>query len=139
MTAEYPFVAHLGIERRMSEAGVSELLLAPRPEHLNSFGVVHGGVLMTLLDVAMAAAARSLQAGMGVVTIELKTSFLRPARGPLCGAGRVVQRGATLCFAEASISDAAGRVCARASGTFKYVRRQSAPAPLSADAGPLGD
>ena len=109
MSVEYPFVAHLGIERRMSEAGVSEVVLAPLPEHLNSFGVVHGGVLMTLLDVAMAAAARSLQAGMGVVTIEMKTSFLRPARGLLSGAGRVVQRGATLCFAEASVSDAAGR------------------------------
>ena len=139
MTVEYPFVAHLGIERRLSEGGVSEVVLAPLPEHLNSFGVVHGGVLMTLLDVAMAAAARSLQVGMGVVTIELKTSFLRPARGPLSSAGRVVQRGATLCFTEASISDAAGRECARASGTFKYVRRQSAPARLSADPVPRAD
>ena len=76
---------------------------------------------------------------MGVVTIEMKTSFLRPARGLLSGAGRVVQRGATLCFAEASVSDAAGRECARASGTFKYVRRQSAPARLPADAVALGD
>ena len=139
MAAEYPFVTHLGIERRMSEGGVSEVVLAPLPEHLNAFGVVHGGVLMTLLDVAMAAAARSLQAGMGVVTIELKTSFLRPARGPLSSSGRVVQRGATLCFTEASISDAAGRECARASGTFKYVRRQSAPARLPADSVPFGD
>ena len=59
MAVEYPFVAHLGIERRLSEGGVSELVLAPLPEHLNSFGVVHGGVLMTLLDVAMAAWAWS--------------------------------------------------------------------------------
>ena len=139
MTAEYPFVAHLGIERRLSEGGLSELVLVPLPEHLNSFGVVHGGVLMTLLDVAMAAAARSLQAGMGVVTIEMKTSFLRPARGPLSSAGRVVQRGTAMCFTEASISDQSGRVCARASGTFKYVRRQSAPTRLSADPVALGD
>ena len=52
MTAEYPFVAHLGIERRLSEGGVSEVVLAPLPEHLNSFGVVHGGVLMTLMSFA---------------------------------------------------------------------------------------
>ena len=128
MAVEYPFVEHLGIERQLAETGSSALLLAPRAEHLNSFGVVHGGVLMTLLDVAMAAAARSLQAGSSVVTIEMNTSFLRPARGLLSSTGRVIQRGATLCFAEASIADAAGRVCARASGTFKYVRRQSAPA-----------
>jgi uncharacterized protein (TIGR00369 family) len=139
MTAEYPFVTHLGIQRRMSESGLSEVVLAPLPEHLNSFGVVHGGVLMTLLDVAMAAAARSLQAGMGVVTIEMKTSFLRPARGPLSSAGRVLQRGATLCFTEASISDQAGRVCARASGTFKYVRRQSAAARLSTETATQAD
>ena len=128
MAVEYPFVEHLGIERQLADPGSSALLLAPRAEHLNSFGVVHGGVLMTLLAVARAAAARSLQVGSSVVTIEMKTSFLRPARGLLSSTGRVIQRGATLCFAEASIADAAGRVCARASGTFKYVRRQSAAA-----------
>ncbi|WP_394757033.1 PaaI family thioesterase, partial [Rhodoferax sp.] len=49
-----PFVEHLGFELRLYEGGLSELGYTPRPEHLNSFSVTHGGALMTLLDVTMA-------------------------------------------------------------------------------------
>ena len=36
---------------------------------------------MTLLDVTMAVAARSVEKNMGVVTIEMKTTFMRPRAG----------------------------------------------------------
>ncbi len=42
--------------------------------------MTHGGAVMTLLDVAMAVAARSARKESGVVTIEMKTSFMLPAR-----------------------------------------------------------
>ena len=118
-----PFVNHLGFELRLFEGGLSELLYAPRPEHLNSFAVTHGGALMTLLDVAMAIAARSVQKDLGVVTIEMKTSFMQPARGQLTGKGHLLHRTATLAFTQASVFDESGRLCAHATGTFKYVRR----------------
>src|SRR5258706_444367 len=76
---EIPFVTHLGFELTLFEGGQSAIDFTPRPEHLNSFAVTHGGALMTLLDVTMAVAARSVQAEMGVVTIERKTSFMQPA------------------------------------------------------------
>ncbi len=60
---------------------------------------------------------------MGVVTIEMKTSFMQAARGKLKAQGRLIHRTATLAFTEATIFDAEGRVCAHATGTFKYVRR----------------
>ena len=66
---EIPFVDHLGFELALFEGGRSELTFTPRPEHLNSFNVTHGGALMTLLDVTMAVAARSVQPDMGAVTI----------------------------------------------------------------------
>ena len=78
---------------------------------------------MTLLDVTMAAAARSVQKEMGVVTIEMKTSFMQPARGPLVAKGRLMHRTATMAFTEATLCDAAGRACAHATATFKYVKR----------------
>ena len=118
-----PFVDHLGFELKLFDGGCSELGYVPRPEHLNSFAVTHGGALMTLLDVAMAVAARSMQKDMGVVTIEMKTSFMRPARGKLIGKGRVLHRSATMAFTEGTIFDEAGRACAHATGTFKYVKR----------------
>lgn len=120
--ASIPFVTHLGFEMRLFEGGLSELAYSPRPEHLNSFAVTHGGALMTLLDVTMAVAARSVQKDMGVVTIEMKTSFMQAARGALIGKGRLMHRTATMAFVEATAFDRAGRACAHATGTFKYVK-----------------
>lgn len=119
-----PFVEHLGFELTRFEDGHSRILYTPRPEHLNSFAVTHGGAVMTLMDVSMATAARSVQAEMGVVTIEMKTSFLQPARGPLRGEGRLLHRTRSMAFTEASIFDAEDRLCAHATGTFKYVPRR---------------
>lgn len=121
--AEIPFVHHLGFELQRMEGGESLIAYEARPEHLNSFGVTHGGAVMTLMDVAMAVAARSIQKDMGVVTIEMKTSFMKPSRGPLAARGRLMQRTATLAFCEATLSDASGAACAHATGTFKYVPR----------------
>ena len=118
-----PFVSHLGFELKLFEGGLSELAYTPKPEHLNSFSVTHGGALMTLLDVTMAAALRSVQSDMGVVTIEMKTTFMQPARGQLSGKGRLMHRTATMAFAEATVFDEDGRACAHSTGTFKYVRR----------------
>jgi uncharacterized protein (TIGR00369 family) len=87
-----PFVEHLGFELTVFADGRSELMYDPRPEHLNSFAVTHGGALMTLLDVTMAVAARSVQKDMGVVTIEMKTSFMQAARGPLTARGHLMHR-----------------------------------------------
>ena len=118
-----PFVNLLGFELKLFEGGLSEIAYAPRPEHLNSFAVTHGGALMTLLDVTMATASRSVQNDMGVVTIEMKTTFMQPARGRLSGKGRLMHRTATMAFAEATVFDEDGRACAHSTGTFKYVRR----------------
>lgn len=118
-----PFVEHLGLALKVFDAGASEIHYTPAPEHLNSFSVTHGGALMTLLDVALAVAARSVQKDMGAVTIEMKTSFMRPACGPLVARGRLMHRTATLAFVEGTVFDAHGHACAHASGTFKYVRR----------------
>ncbi len=118
-----PFVEHLGFTLERFDNGQSELHYEPRPEHLNSFAVTHGGATMTLMDVTMATAARSVQPDMGVVTIEMKTSFMQAARGKLTGKGRLIHRTATLAFTEATIYDAEGRACAHATGTFKYVKR----------------
>ena len=118
-----PFVAHLGFALQKFEGGEAEIAFNPKPEHDNSFNVVHGGASMTLLDVAMAHAARSVEPAMGCVTIEMKTSFMRAAKGPLLAKGRLLHRTATLAFTEGSIVDAAGKLCAHATGTFKFVPR----------------
>lgn len=118
-----PFVEHLGFSLDLFEGGHSQISYEAKPEHLNTFHVTHGGAVMTLLDVTMATAARSVQNDMGVVTIEMKTSFMRPARGPLVSKGRLMHRTKSMAFTEATIFDHDGLACAHATGTFKYVRR----------------
>ena len=118
-----PFVELLGFELQKFEGGEAEIAFAPQPEHENSFSVVHGGASMTLLDVVMAHAARTVEPAMGCVTIEMKTSFMRAAKGPLLAKGHLLHRTATLAFTEGSIFDAAGKLCAHATGTFKFVSR----------------
>ncbi len=129
--AHIPFVEALGIELWALDNGSAELRLKLAPEHLNTWQVAHGGVSMTLLDVAMAMAARSgfasghaagLPESPGVATIEMKTSFTRPGEGALRATGKLLHRSMTLAFCEGSVFDDEGRLCAHATGTFKYLK-----------------
>lgn len=122
-----PFVEELGLELWGFGDGKAELRVDLAEAHLNSWEVAHGGVLMTMLDVAMAHAARSHHShdpsdAPGVATIEMKTSFMRPAEGGLRALGTLVHRTASMAFCEGRVLDEHGEVCATASGTFKYLR-----------------
>ena len=131
--ATIPFVDHLGFTLEKFEGGESELHYAPQPEHLNSFAVTHGGAVMTLLDVVMATAARSADPVMGVVTIEMKTSFVRPAKvspgQKLVAKGLLQHRTRSMAFTEGRVYDTDGQLCAMSTGTFKYVARRESAGP----------
>lgn len=134
-----PFVEALGLTLHAIGDGEAELRLSVSEPHLNSWRVAHGGVIMTLLDVAMAHAARSVNRhlsdlGPGVVTVEMKTSFMRPGEGELRGVGKLLHRSTTLAFCEGSVWGAQGQLCAHATGTFKYLRALPAGRTLK----PLG-
>jgi uncharacterized protein (TIGR00369 family) len=123
-----PFVEQLGFELHRFDDGHAELQVTLDTSHLNSWQVAHGGVLMTMLDVAMAHAARSANAkepdhGPGVVTVEMKTSFMRPAEGRLTAKGVLLHRSMTMAFCEGSVFDEGQQLCAHATGTFKYLRK----------------
>ena len=118
-----PFVEQLGLELHACADGASELRVDLAEAHLNSWEVAHGGVLMTMLDVAMATAARSLNLdGPGCATIEMKTSFLRPGEGELRALGQLLHRTASMAFCVARVRTAQNQLCAHATGTFKYLR-----------------
>ena len=125
----------MGFELLRMQGGEAEIALTLRPAQHNSLSMAHGGVTMTLLDVTMAHAARSADAceqadaaarpGRGVVTIEMKTSFMRPATGRLTARARVLTRTVALAFCEASLYDEAGALLAHATGSFKYLTRSA--------------
>jgi acyl-CoA thioesterase len=124
---EIPFVKDLGIEIVSAENGRAVVALDLAPRHLNSWSVAHGGVLMTLLDLAMAAAGRSLDpAAGGGVTVEMKTSFVQPANAGtrLLASAHAFHRSNTMAFCDGEVRDTGERLIAKAMGTFKYQKLQ---------------
>jgi uncharacterized protein (TIGR00369 family) len=120
------FLQHLGVQIIQAQDGHATVSLTLGEQHMNSWQMTHGGVLMSLLDVAMAMAGRSLPAEpKGVVTIEMKTTFLEAAGVPgdqLEARGFAYHQSATMCFCEGEIW-LADKLVAKSSGTFKYLRR----------------
>ena len=89
-------------------------------EYCNTTGNVQGGILAAFADAVLgAASAAHLPAARYPALAEMKISIFRPAPAgtELTGTGRVVKPGKRLLFSEAEITDADGKVIARASGT----------------------
>lgn len=132
-----PFLDHLGARVVRIEPGQVEIVVEIRPELCNSGQVAHGGVSMAVLDAALSIAARASRSTdpaspLRSVTIEMKTTFLRPGTGVLRAIGRCVHATASLGFCEGELLNAAGEPVARASGTFKLVSpRSDRPEPPS--------
>lgn len=111
-----------GIQLDEATKGQIAFSLELRPEHLNSIGVAHGGMVLTLLDVVLSGAARSdrLPEFTRAATIDLSTSFIRAAKGRLTARARVLRSGRSIVFCEGEIVDASDALVAKAIGSFKY-------------------
>jgi uncharacterized protein (TIGR00369 family) len=129
-TREYqkkiPFLSHLKILTEELGEGTAKLSL-PVEKHLtNSLGTVHGGVIMSLLDVALCTAARTLHPdSIGVVTIDLSTSFIGGGTGgKLLAEARVLKDGRTMSFVEAEARNEDGSLVAKAIATVRVRLRE---------------
>jgi acyl-CoA thioesterase len=106
--------------------------LALKPEHLNGNGLLHGGVVSTLLDACMARVfflglpkeeMAELKYG---VTVEMKINFLRSAReGYVHALGTMIRRGRTISYTEGELFDQHRNLLAKSSATMMIVRRES--------------
>ena len=121
--AAVPFMRLLGVRREFSEGGRARIVLDERAELGNVVGTVHGGVLMTLLDVAMASAAVSHRDfSCTAVSLNVDSSFLAPARGQLTADGEVLEHeDDDLVLCRATITDPHGVVVAQGLGSFRYI------------------
>jgi uncharacterized protein (TIGR00369 family) len=114
----------LGFVAEAISDGYVRIRLPHDPAFTNSRGDLHGGALMTLLDCALAGAARSHDpVHTSVMTVDVSTHFLAGAGGDVWGIGRVLRRGRSLVFAHADIVDAKGALIATATGSLKLIRR----------------
>ncbi len=102
-----------------------EVELAVRGDHLNSLGIVHGGIYMTLLDAAMGHACAWCRVDGNVrsaVTVSLTTTFLSVAKGTrLVGRARVVSIDGRLATLTGEVINEDGTVCVAGQGSFLYM------------------
>jgi uncharacterized protein (TIGR00369 family) len=111
------------------EADLGRAVFAGTPgEHAyNPIGTVHGGYAATLLDSACGCAAHSkLTAKQAYTTLELKVAYHKAITrdsGRLRAEGRIITMGRRAAFAEATLTDAAGKLYASATSTLLVFER----------------
>lgn len=122
-----PIAGLLGIRRTSMQGGRSTFELTIRPEHMNPHGVVHGGVVYTLVDFAMGGALTSLlEPGERCATLEVKINYLAPAvSGDVRAEACVVSRSGRVGVLEARVHGDGEQLIALATGSF-YIQRRSA-------------
>jgi acyl-CoA thioesterase len=133
-----PFLDALGVEFLSAADGSAELALTLRADHMNSWLVTHGGVSMTLIDVAMAIAGRTLSpTAQSCVTVDMSTRFLQPGGKPgdrLVAVAKAFHRSSTLCFCQAEVWNGKNLVV-HGTGTFKYLKRLDSVGRLTVPGG----
>jgi uncharacterized protein (TIGR00369 family) len=123
-----PFLQHLKIHTETLGRGEARLSLPIEPHLTNSLGTVHGGVIMSLLDVALCTAARTLHPeSVGVVTIDMSTSFIGGGSGArLVAEARVMKDARTMSFVEGEAKNEDGSLVAKAMATVRVRTREKA-------------
>jgi len=121
--AHNPVVNFVGIELLEVTAGNATMLLPYRRELRNSMGLVQGGILAVLADVAGGVSLYSVLTdplGMRIPTVEFKLNFLRSAREEdTIARGRVVHRGRHIAVCQVDVSTKDGILLA--TGLFTYM------------------
>ena len=121
----------VGYRTQAWREGYGELQLVLGPQHMNSMGLVHGGVYCTLLDVAMGHAVAYCTVPGNFrfsSTVALSTNFLRAAQGGvLTATGRLLDITGRCASATGEVRDASGTLCATGQGSFLYLPGSERP------------
>jgi uncharacterized protein (TIGR00369 family) len=111
--------------------GYAELELTVDDKHRNRHGLVHGGVLSTLIDTACGFSATWCPIAGRVrhaVTLSLTTMFTGQARqGTIRAVGRKRGGGRRVVFCSAEVLDSEGQLLAMGEGTFRYQSGSEVP------------
>jgi uncharacterized protein (TIGR00369 family) len=116
--APYPHLIGMTIAELAFDRCRIELTLGER--HMQPFGIVHGGVLATLIDTATFwAGFMRLPEDAGLVNVDLKLNYLKAVTGgQLRAEGRCLRAGRQLSYTEASVFDEAGELVAHGTSTL---------------------
>jgi uncharacterized protein (TIGR00369 family) len=122
-----PIMTHFDLGLATVEPGEVVFTCTPDESAYNPIGLVHGGLVCTLLDsVAGCAVQTTLPAGVGYTSIEIKVNYLRPVHGhtgELRARGWVTKPGRRVAFAEGEVTGPDGKVLATATSTCLIMER----------------
>lgn len=92
-------------------------------QHLQPFGLAHGGVCSAVIDAAVWwAVFTELDEDLGMTTVDLNLNYLAPvANGKITAEGRRIKLGKTLGLGEAAVTDQAGKMIAHGTSTVMVV------------------
>lgn len=120
--AAAPFPALIGMQLVEVEPDLAHIAIDVDEKHLQPFGIVHGGVIATLIDTATFwAAFWRLPSDSGLVNVDLKLNYLAAVplgRGRLTAVGRCLQAGRQVSYSEARVIDETGRLVAHGTSTL---------------------
>ncbi len=116
-----PIAALFGYRITSVANGEVTFSCTPDESAYNPIGVVHGGMVCTLLDTVLGCAVHStLPAGVAYTSIELKVNYLRPVhdgKGDITARGWVTKPGRRVAFADGEVRDRDGKLLATATGS----------------------
>lgn len=117
------FAGFVGIELIAAGDGSAKASLQIRDHHLNGLGLVHGGAIFTLADLAFAAASNSR--GRAAVAIHCSISYLKAVTGGLLLAeAEEVSCGPKIAAYTIRVTDGSGELISRFEG-MAYRKRES--------------
>lgn len=119
-----PYYRHLGMEVVEVGEGFSRLRLAIREEHKNLYGILHGGVLASLLDSTCSIAVGTLLSpGEAAVTLDQRINFVSNVRGgTLYAEGRALHKGRYTGVGYGEVKDDEGNLVAAGMTTVFVIR-----------------
>ena len=117
-TAPYPSL--IGMTLAALDFDRCRIELELRGEHLQPFGIVHGGVLATLIDTATFwAAFLRLPQDDGLVNVDLKLNYLKAvSKGTLRAQGECLRAGRQISYTVATVFDANDEIVAHGTSTL---------------------
>ena len=124
-----PYFSLLSMTIKDLRWGTSLLEVQLGKKHLQPFGVVHGGVIASVVDAAAYMAVfPQVEKGKGLTTVEMKINYLAPAReGKLVARGRSIKLGKTLALGEGQVEDEKGILVAHGTVTLMVVSDLNLP------------
>lgn len=118
-----PYFQLLGMKVVKLAEGYARLIVPVEERMKSMFGGLHGGVLSSLADSAVAMALFTMiKPDEKPVTVELNINYLRPVQGDQAIAeARIVNRGRTIAVGDVDITDISGRLIAKSRATYMVV------------------